>query len=318
MSLHRPPVSAPEGVEDHDGGLAHDLGRLLGRRRAIVLLAGAGAGAALAACGRGSDTTASSTTAGPTSTDGSTTTEGGPGGPPGGSGGPPGGPGGPGGMGGEETASSGDPDAIPNETAGPYPSDGSNGPDVLLESGVVRSDITASIDDPSEIAEGVPLTVTFTITDSATGDPLPGLALYAWHCDAEGRYSMYSGGVEDQTWLRGVQEADDEGTVTFTTVFPGCYPGRWPHIHFEVYEDLDVATSSGAITATSQLAFPADVCEEVYATEGYEASVDPFGGITLETDGIFADSHDRQTGAMSGSVGSGLTATLTVPVTAPE
>ena len=34
---------------------------------------------------------------------------------------------------------------IPEETAGPFPGDGTNGPDVLTESGVVRSDITTSL-----------------------------------------------------------------------------------------------------------------------------------------------------------------------------
>jgi hypothetical protein len=33
---------------------------------------------------------------------------------------------------------------IPEETAGPFPGDGSNGPDVLSQSGVVRSDIRSS------------------------------------------------------------------------------------------------------------------------------------------------------------------------------
>lgn len=234
-----------------DRGLAFDLGHLMNRRRALVLLAGAGAGAALAACGGGGPDDATSATTEAT-TDSSTTTTaaqgGGPGAPPGGGGG--------GGMGGEDTASADDPDAIPNETAGPYPGDGSNGPDVLLESGVVRSDITTSFGDASGVAEGIPLTMTFTVTDSDTGEPLPGHAVYAWHCDREGRYSMYSEGVEDENYLRGVQEADADGKVTFTSIFPACYAGRWPHVHFEVYESLDVATSSGAITATSQMAFP--------------------------------------------------------------
>src|SRR5689334_12349081 len=43
-------------------------------------------------------------------------------------------------------------DSIPEETAGPYPGDGSNGPDVLSESGVVRSDITRSVGDASGVA----------------------------------------------------------------------------------------------------------------------------------------------------------------------
>ncbi|HMJ77573.1 MAG TPA: intradiol ring-cleavage dioxygenase [Iamia sp.] len=269
-----------------DRGLAFDVGTLMNRRRALVLFAGAGAGVALAACGGGDD---------PVATPSSTSTT-------------------------AESSTAGDPGAsgaaIPDETAGPYPGDGSNGPDVLLESDIVRSDITSSFGSSTTVAAGVPLTVTLTVTDSDTGDALPGHAVYLWHCDREGRYSMYSEGVEGENYLRGVQEADDDGKVTFTSIFPAAYAGRWPHIHFEVYESLDRATSSGAITATSQLAFPQDVCETVYAIDGYEQSIDNLAGVSLESDGIFSDGSDTQLAAMSGSVSGGYTAELTVPVAA--
>lgn len=298
-----------------DRGLAFDIGTLMNRRRALVLFAGAGAGVALAACGGGGDddeaTISSSST---TAAESTTTTTAAAGGPP--QGGPGGAPPGGGGMGGAETASSDDPNAIPNETAGPYPGDGSNGPDILLESGIVRSDITASFGSSTTVAEGVPLTITLTVTDSDSGDPLPGHAVYLWHCDREGRYSMYSGGVEGENYLRGVQEADGAGKVTFTSIFPACYDGRWPHVHFEVYESLDVATASGDIVATSQLALPQDVCEAVYATDGYEQSVTNLADVSLDGDGIFSDGYDTQLAALSGSVSRGYTATLTVPVTA--
>ncbi len=99
---------------------------------------------------------------------------------------------------------------IPEETAGPYPGDGSNGPNVLSESGVVRSDITSSFGSASGVAEGVPLTLRFRVYDLAGEDvtPLAGAALYAWHCDREGNYSMYDGDAVDENYLRGVQEAD--------------------------------------------------------------------------------------------------------------
>ncbi len=61
-------------------------------------------------------------------------------------------------------------------------------------------------------------------------------------------------GVTDENYLRGVQEADAEGRLEFTTVFPACYSGRWPHMHFEVYESLDKATSADNKLRTSQLA----------------------------------------------------------------
>ena len=101
---------------------------------------------------------------------------------------------------------------IPEETAGPFPGDGSNGVNVLTESGVVRSDIRASFGASTTVAEGVPLTIDLTIVDTADGcAPLAGAAVYLWHCDREGRYSMYSEGAADENYLRGVQETDADG-----------------------------------------------------------------------------------------------------------
>ena len=132
----------------------------------------------------------------------------------------------------------------------------------------------------------------FTVTDMAQGAPFAGAAVYIWHCDAQGRYSMYTQGVEDQTWLRGVQVADDDGRVSFTTIVPGCYSGRWPHIHFEVYPDRDSITDVANAIATSQVALPQDVCDVVYATDGYDASVANLAQVTLDGDNVFGDDGD--------------------------
>jgi protocatechuate 3,4-dioxygenase beta subunit len=122
---------------------------------------------------------------------------------------------------------------IPRETAGPFPGDGTNGPNALALSGIVRRDIRSSLAGATGVAGGVELSVRLRMTDTACA-ALPGLAVYIWHCDREGRYSMYSPGAENENYLRGVQEADNDGVASFTTVFPACYPGRWPHIHFEI------------------------------------------------------------------------------------
>src|SRR5262249_35214759 len=160
---------------------------------------------------------------------------------------------------------------IPEETAGPFPGDGTNGPDVLTASGVVRSDITTSFAGASGTAEGVPLTIRLLIQDEGKAcEPLPGAAVYLWHCDREGRYSLYSQGVEDQNYLRGVQQAGADGTVAFTSIFPACYQGRWPHIHFEVYPNLSAAADASNRIATSQIALTKEICDQVYATAGYE------------------------------------------------
>jgi protocatechuate 3,4-dioxygenase beta subunit len=111
-----------------------------------------------------------------------------------------------------------------------------------------------------------------------------------------------------------VQEADADGWLEFKTIFPGCYAGRWPHVHFEVYESLDKATSASNKLRTSQLAFPQDVCEQVYATSGYETSVSNLAGVSLDSDGIFSDGYSLQLAKMTGSVEEGFVATLNVPI----
>ena len=288
---------------EHDLGLQHDLGTLerrgfsrgLGRRGVLGVLGGLGV-VAVAGCASNDSTDASTTPSGTT-----------PSGP------PDGGPGG--GTGGEPSVEVAEGE-IPEETAGPYPGDGSNGPNVLSESGVVRRDITTSFGSASGVAEGVPLTLRFRVYD-LTGDEvevLAGAAVYAWHCDRDGSYSMYDGDARDENYLRGVQESDADGWVEFSTVFPGCYAGRWPHVHFEVYESLAAATSASNKLRTSQLAFPQDVCEEVYAATGYESSVSNLAGVSLDSDGIFSDGYSLQMASMQGSTTGGWTATLNVPI----
>ncbi len=204
--------------------------------------------------------------------------------------------------------------AIPEETAGPYPGDGSNGPDVLAETGVVRRDIRSSFAGLNGTAEGIALTVTLTIISANSCEPLAGYAVYLWHCDRAGRYSLYSSGVTDQNYLRGVQEADADGTVTFTTIFPACYAGRWPHIHFEVYPSLAAATSASNKVATSQLALPKATCDLVYATTGYEQSITNLQQTSLATDNVFSDGASLEIPSMSGDVSTGFIATLNVAV----
>ncbi|MFY1637412.1 intradiol ring-cleavage dioxygenase [Solwaraspora sp. WMMB335] len=270
------PLAKPD-EELVDQGLAFDLGTLFGRRQVLRALGLGAATLGLAACGRTSVT--SSSTA--------------------------------------ESASAGAASTeIPDETAGPYPGDGSNGPDVLEESGVVRSDIRSSFGESSGTAEGVPMTLELTITDLANnGEPFAGTAVYVWHCDREGRYSMYSEGITDQNYLRGVQIADDSGKVRFTSIFPACYAGRWPHVHFEVYPDQASITDAANAIATSQVALPKDVCDTVYAQPGYEQSVNNLSQLSLDTDNVFGDDRAAlQMATVTGDVTSGYAVSLTAGV----
>jgi protocatechuate 3,4-dioxygenase beta subunit len=266
-------------LHDHDRGLSHDLPRLLSRRRALTLLGGAGLAAALAGCGlTGGDDGAGGPSAGSAGA-ASTGTE------------------------------------IPEETAGPYPGDGSNGVNVLAESGIVRSDITGSFGSGSAVAQGVPLTVKLKVLDTGNGAAgLRGAAVYLWHCDRDGRYSLYSEGVTQENYLRGVQQAAADGSVQFTTIYPGAYAGRWPHIHFEVYPSLDAATTASGKLRTSQLALPEDACKLVYATQGYGQSLRNLAQTSLDSDLVFSDGYSLQLAKVTGTAAGGMTATLNVPV----
>ena len=207
---------------------------------------------------------------------------------------------------------------IPEETGGPFPGDGSNGPNVLAQSGIVRQDIRSSFGSSTKTASGVPLTIKLTIQDAANGcAPMTGAAVYIWHCDQAGNYSLYSQAAAGENYLRGVQATDGSGIVTFQSIFPACYPGRWPHIHFDVYPNLEAATDEANKVATSQIALPKDACDTVYATDGYSESVQTISQVSLERDGVFGDDGGvHELGTVTGDTSSGMTVALTVNVKA--
>jgi protocatechuate 3,4-dioxygenase beta subunit len=269
------------------------------RRRALALLGGGGLAAVLAACSSSSDTASGSSTTSPSSTTAdtaaSTTTA-------------------------PTTTAAGSAAAdcslgTPEETGGPYPADGTNGPNVLTEEGVVREDITTSFAGSSGTAEGVQLRIELRVLDSGAGcAPLAGAAVYLWHADRDGNYSIYSEAIADQNYLRGVQVADDAGRLGFTSIFPGCYDGRWPHIHFEVYETRAAATSGRNAILTSQIALPGTADEQAYATSGYEDSVSNLSRVSLTSDMVFRDGAEAQTPTVSGDASRGFTITMDIVV----
>ena len=118
-----------------------------------------------------------------------------------------------------------------------------------------------------------------------------------------------------QNYLRGVQVSNASGELSFTTVFPGCYSGRWPHIHFEIFSSLSTATSGNSDVRTSQLALPESVCRSVYGSaSGYTSSLTHLNAITLASDNIFSDGYSTQMATVTGDLTNGFAATLTVGV----
>jgi len=295
---------------DHDQGLAHDLealGKEAARQRRRIALAwlasAAGFGTmTLLGCGGGGGDNSSSGTAasGDTSTGNGTGT---------------------GTTTGTTTSSC---SVIPEETNGPYPADGSNTANgsianVLVQSGIVRSDIRSSFGGSSStVAGGVPLTLNLKLVNaSASCADLSGYAVYIWHCDREGRYSMYSSGVTDENYLRGVQVSASDGTLSFTTVFPACYSGRMPHIHVEVYASAATATAYTKALKTTQITFPTDVCNTVYnGASGYSASIANFSRISFSSDMVFSDGVTLEMATVTGDMTNGYAAALTIGIAA--
>ncbi|WP_336966527.1 intradiol ring-cleavage dioxygenase [Sphingobium aquiterrae] len=292
----------------HDLGLSHDLRILahqqVGRRRTLHLLFSAGTAALVGACGGGSSGTgsASSTASSSTSTSSSSSAT--------------------------SSSSSGTGStsttciADPSETNGPYPADGSNSRNgtvvnVLDDSGIVRTDIRSSFGTSTATATGVYTTLTITLVNvNNSCAPLAGYAIYIWHCTVNGQYSLYD--LPSENYLRGVGVTDANGQVTFTTIFPGCYSGRYPHIHFEVYPGVALATSYANRILTSQFAMPADACSTVYATTAYASSRTNFASTTTANDNVFGDNTSAQiatmTPGMTGDITNGFTGTVTVGV----
>jgi protocatechuate 3,4-dioxygenase beta subunit len=182
----------------------------------------------------------------------------------------------------------------PSETAGPFPT--KNSSNFAIKD--IRSDRT-----------GVPMLANITIKNKNTGcTALKDVLVDIWHCDADGNYSQYGGSVS-LNFLRGRQTTDANGLASFQTIFPGWYPGRATHIHVAIY------TTSGKTLLTSQIAFPASICDTVFtgATNFYKKGK---ADTTNERDGIFSDGYATELAGVTGSVKDGYTLTHTIVVSA--
>ncbi len=185
----------------------------------------------------------------------------------------------------------------PEETEGPFPS---HSPQDL-----VRNDIVMD-------RSGVPLAIIITVKKHSDDcDAYPGALVDIWHCDAKGDYSEYGGGGMQQNdytgehFLRGRQTTNANGQAAFTSIYPGWYMNRATHIHIEI-RDADAKS-----LLISQIAFPMEISNLVYATEGYKGPAE----MSNEKDDIFADSlAGNMADSVTGSVAEGFTLNKTIIV----
>ncbi|GAB3935501.1 dioxygenase family protein [Mucilaginibacter myungsuensis] len=189
----------------------------------------------------------------------------------------------------------------PTETEGPFPT--------KAPASYVRSDITDG-------RSGHKLTAKITVLNNSNNcNPLSGLLVDIWHCDAEGNYSEYGGtGMQSTNYqsvhfLRGRQTTDANGLVTFTTIFPGWYNGRATHIHVHIY------SASGTSLKVTQIAFPEGSGTAVAAVNGYGKGM---SGYTYnKSDNVFSDdTAGIEIATVSGSTSAGFNLTINLSIKA--
>ena len=158
-----------------------------------------------------------------------------------------------------------------------------------------RQDIRGRYDDAAE--PGVEMQLHVRVLDATSGTcnaaPVAGLEVYIWHTDAQGYYSGFGepgvqspddpyAGVPNQNDLnnpdrfcRGVQLTDENGVVSFRSIFPGWYNGRDVHIHLVALRPGSasrdrVVYSGGEHVFTTQFYFEPEFTDRVHrSTEPY-------------------------------------------------
>lgn len=185
-----------------------------------------------------------------------------------------------------------------SETEGPFPT---------------KSPADYAINNIVSDRTGTPLTVKVYIRNvNASCAIIKDAIVDIWHCDAAGNYSEYGGtGMQSTNYttvhfLRGRQVTDANGQAAWTSIFPGWYSGRAPHIHVHVYN------SAGKSLLVTQIAFPQDICNTVYAQGAYKSH--GLQDTTNATDNVFGDGVTNEMSTVTGSVSAGYVLTHTVYV----
>ena len=108
---------------------------------------------------------------------------------------------------------------------------------------------------------GTKTTLAITVIDTSC-KPVKGVRVDIWHANAAGKYSAVEG--DTQNFLRGTQTTNSRGQATFTTIYPGWYPGRTMHVHFKIWKN-------GEQVLTSQFFTSDKVNSKIYANGAYAA-----------------------------------------------
>ena len=148
----------------------------------------------------------------------------------------------------------------PQQIEGPY----------FVEDMPNRSDIRSDTTNGS-VEQGIPLRLVIHVYGVNDGlcVPLKGAKLDIWHANSQGIYSgVKDMGTVENNFLRGYQVTDNNGTVEFTTIYPGWYEGRAIHIHDKV---RIFNGQEKELEWTAQLYFNNSINEQVHEQTPYNS-----------------------------------------------
>ncbi|KII92614.1 hypothetical protein PLICRDRAFT_478582 [Plicaturopsis crispa FD-325 SS-3] len=175
----------------------------------------------------------------------------------------------------------------PEVTEGPY----------YINNELVRQDLT-------ETQAGVKLVLDIGVIDVTTCQPLDSVFMEIWAANATGVYSSYAAQLNtsglpppttsgsmtviptgapqqslplerNETFLRGGWITNPNGVVELTTIYPGYYEGRTPHIHVTSHLNWSVADNgtlishAGTVIHIGQFFFNETWNDKVFATDPY-------------------------------------------------
>lgn len=183
-------------------------------------------------------------------------------------------------------------------------------------SNMLRRDIRHDLGGDGKAAPGLRLELKMNLELAGLSSrPKGGLAVYVWHCDAAGRYSVYD--VNGTTSLRGIGVTGSNGRVQFTTIYPGTYRGREPHIHFEVYPTLSSIRIPEKRLLLSRITFPEVISRAVYESHStYRPSLEHFNALLFGKPEKHDPSskHSSRIASVSGSARKALRASISVQI----
>ena len=186
----------------------------------------------------------------------------------------------------------------PEMTEGPF----------FVDERLERSDLIGDAANGPGLRGALPLLLTIAFVDARRGcAPMPNLQVDVWHTDARGNYSDVQG-QRGQTFCRGYQRTGQDGTVSFSTVYPGWYPGRTIHIHVKA-RAFD-ANRRMTHDYTTQLFFDDATNDKVMATAPYNGR----GRRTTSNarDGIYANAANLILSTSTRSDAPGLASSITL------